>query len=315
MDFLRCLLLLGCLALAGCSRDETPAESARQFFDLCRENKVEEAYHSTSSMFQMEVSPNYFNARVREIEFARVKEIRLGEAAVQGDTATVPGEVEYPDGPSIKITVLMLRQGGKWRMQKTSANYPGAAASDIFRVLERTRDGQLTRASRTFMEPVAAIIPSQDQLEKLVETALLKLDEGIKKDDFTDFVAFVSDRWRFRGREPEEVRFLGSEPLMPRDADLHNHDGRVTKSQLSREYRPFIQAKVDLTPIRGKKMIFSQPPVLNTDGVLEIAGTYDESTFCFVGNDPPIPKRLTFQVNFVLESADWKVFGIAIALK
>ena len=316
MHPVRLISLLLAVLLAGCGRPEGPRETAGRFFDHCIHNKTDAAYAMSTTMFQVEVSQKYFEARVRELGLPKVTAVQWGEPVKRGNLTLVHGDFTRPEGGPLGLSVALAMEGGQWRFFEARLESPTGSGEDVFRVKARTPDGALVNAkgAASFTLPVAPVVPTNAQLEKIVEEVLLKLDAAIKADDFKDFVEFVSDRWKFRGKDPKDIEYFGTNANRLKNSDIDNKDRRLTSAELKRDYQELIKLHTDLSPIKGKKVIWSDVPAMTTDGVLETKGTF-ENTYCFINTDPPIPKLLSFQINFVFESATWKVFGLSVSLK
>jgi hypothetical protein len=299
--------------LGGCGNQEGPKQAAERFFTLCSRGKPGDAYNSSATMFQLERSPKYFEARLRELMLDRAEDIQFGTMTSRGSAYIVPVKLKLPGGKPLELSVSMVEENGQWRVLEVRQEFAQGVAEDVFSVKARGADTNLISRNKTFTEPVATAVPTQDQMQDLVEEALLKFDEAVKAADFSNFLEFVSDRWKFRGKDPRILNYTGNDPDLVKQRDPNNRDGRITKFALESSFRPFVDAKVDLTAIKGKKMKLDVPAAVNTEGVLEIKGRYD--TFVFAGANPPTPKKLTFKLEFVLEGAKWKLFGISVDLK
>jgi hypothetical protein len=57
-------------------------------------------------------------------------------------------------------------------------------------------------------------------------------------------------------------------------------------------------------------MILSAPARVNSDGVLNVSGTFD--TPVFQGGAPGQPRKLAFALEYVNEAAKWKLFGLTV---
>lgn len=309
MPFLRLLALFICTLLAACGDTEGPREAADRFFTLCAHGEVKKAYDSASKVFQLERSQKYFEARVRELGLDRAT-ATWGELTKKSGTFVVKGEFKVGNAEPFVLTVSMVEEAGAWRLLDAKSEAADGSIQDVFSVTARSADGQILSGIKTFTEPVAPSVPTDAQLTLLAQEALLKFDEAVKQGDFKNFHAFVSDRWKFRGKEED----LGSSfnRNATRISDSGNSEQRLTVAALDRAFKPFIDAKVDLTPIKGTKMILDQPATVSTDGVLLLKGRFD--AFVFAGANPPKPKRMEFKLEFVLEGAKWRIFGISVTL-
>ena len=144
-----------------------------------------------------------------------------------------------------------------------------------------------------------------------MEDTLLLFNEAIQNGgDFSALYSAASDRWKFRGRKKEDLEYVGSNPERIAKADPENRDDRLTIGALRTAFAAYIEAKVDLSPIKGMKMILSSPARMNSDGVLNLRGTFDANVF--QASAPGRPRRVEFRLEYVREAAWWKLMGLTV---
>ena len=305
----RILLLLVTLAVASCSGPKTnPKDAAVEFFQKCASGNSAAAYQSASKVFQLERSQKYFEARVRDLGLDRVKSVEWSEPEARGETQRVRGKFSLNDDKTINLVVAMVQENGEWRLLGATQTVDDRI-DDVFAVVARTEDSESDR-KRAFVEPVDTAMPSDRQLQQLVETTLIDFHEAIQADEFAGFFATVSDRWKYRGKDPRALNYAGTDPRRLQESDPMNRSQRLTVEALKREFHPFVAAKVDLSPIKGKKLILDPPAYITSDGVLTLQGHYKE--FVFQGGFPAQPRRLSFKLEYVFEGSSWKLFGITL---
>jgi hypothetical protein len=213
--------------------------------------------------------------------------------------------------PDIKrtLTVTMLRESGQWRFLNAKEAI-GDRVDDIFAVAERMADEDNFKGG--FLDPVSKSVPDGLQLQQLCERALLSFGEAVKREDWADFFAATSDRWRLRGKTPQQLNYVGNDPRLLEQADPHNTANRLTIAAIRTTFQSFVDRKVDLTPIKGKPITYDEPARMTSQGVLEVNGSY-KGTFVFTGAGlTPLPHRLSFKLEFVSEGSSWKLFGITV---
>jgi hypothetical protein len=140
----------------------------------------------------------------------------------------------------------------------------------------------------------------------------MDFQEAINRNDFADFFLAVSDRWKYRGKDPRLLGYTGTDPRRIEESDPFNKSQRLTVEALRSNFEPFVTAKVDLKPIKGKPMTLTTPAHLTSDGVLTLSGTYKD--FVFQGGFPAQPRRLRFKLEYVMEGSSWRLFGITLNL-
>lgn len=70
---------------------------------------------------------------------------------------------------------------------------------------------------------------------------------------------------------------------------------------LDKTFEPLLRSNINLGFVKEMTPQFSEPPVIDEDGVLRIIGAY-----------PSEPKRLTFHHTYVYEGSDWKIAGLRV---
>ena len=300
-----------CVFFAGCGDSKNgPREAADQFFALCANGKAAEAYASASGIFQIERSAKYFQARVRELGFDTMQGVTWTPLDTPGRARTLRGEFKLKDGHTVPLIVSVVQDSGRWCLLGVKIETPaGVVNEDLFAVAVRSQDSE-AESNKALLEPVAATLPTERQLEKLAEKALLEFDDAVKKNDFQGLYDSASDRWKFRGKDPRVLTYPGKDKAMIEKSDPYNKAQRLTKTAMEHAFRGFVEANTDITPIKGKKMILDEPANLNSEGVLTLIGHYD--AFVFQGGLPPTPCKMNFQLEFVQEGSQWKSFGFTV---
>ena len=310
--FRRALALLFSVLLCGCEdRSRTARDAAEEMARMFSEQRIAEAYEGTASAFRFRRSQNYFEARVRDLGLCDARAVKWDEAERNGRLATVHGAFTRKDGSRLALNFVFSTEDGGWRLVEARSDpVAGGVAEDVFAVAARTRDTVIARAVE-ILEPNAADIPPEPQLRQLAEDTLLLWNEAIQNGgDFSALYAAASDRWKFRGRDPRDLTYGGSDPARLKALDPDNNDNRLTIAALQNAFAAAAQAKVDISPIKGKKMILSEPARVNSDGVLILNGTFDASVF--QASMPGRPRRVEFNLEFVREAAQWKLFGLTV---
>ena len=306
------LALIFSALLCGCEdHSRTARDAAQDLARLFSERKFAEAYAQTAPAFRFRRSESYFEARLLDLGLCDARGVKWGEPERNGRLATVRGIFTLKDDGRLPLNFIFSLEDGAWRLIETrSMPGSGSVAEDVFAVAARTRDTVNTRAV-DILEPNAPEIPAEPQLRQLVEDTLLLFNEAIQNGgDFSTLYAAASDRWKFRGRKKEELEYVGSNPERIAKADPENRDDRLTIGALRTAFAAYVEAKVDLSPIKGKKMILTSPPRVNSDGVLNLYGTFDATVFQRTA--PDHPRRVDFKLEYVREAGWWKLMGLTV---
>lgn len=312
--FHRALALLFAVLLCGCGDTGKAArDAAEEMSRLFSEQRIADAYQQTASAFRFTRSENYFEARVRDLGLCDATGVTWGDDERHARLATVHGVFTLKDGGKLPLSFTFSMEDGGWRLiEAKSEPAPGSngAGEDVFTVALRTRDTVESRAM-DILEPNALAVPSEPQLRQLAEDTLLLFNEAIQKDgDFSALYAAASDRWKYRGRDPRDLTYGGSDPARLAKADPENKDNRLTVGALRNAFAAAVEAKVDLSPIKGKKLILSTPARVSSDGVLNVNGTFD--TPVYQASVPGQQRKLEFALEYVNEAAKWKLFGLTV---
>jgi hypothetical protein len=312
--FHRALALLFAALLGGCEdRTKTARDAAGEMSRLFSEQGIPEAYERASSAFRFTRSEKYFAARVSDLGLCDASSVKWGEEERHGRLATVRGVFTLKDGVTLPLNFTFGREDGGWRLVEARSDAaPGSKGrgEDVFAVALRTRDTAESKAME-ILEPNALDAPAEPQLRQLAEDTLLLFNEAIQNGgDFSALYAAASDRWKYRGRDPRELAYGGPDPERLAKVDPENRDNRLTIAALRNAFAAAIAAKVDLSPIKGRKMILSTPARVNSDGILNLNGTFD--TPVYQASVPGQPRKLEFALEYVNEAGKWKLFGLTV---
>jgi hypothetical protein len=311
--FLRTLALFFAALLCSCEdTSRTARDAAEEMSRRFTEQRFAEAYQQTSSAFRFTRSAKYFEARVRDLGLCDARDVKWGEPERNGRLATVRGVFTFKDGGQSALNFTFAMEEGGWRLIEARPDRApdGGTAEDVFAVEWRTRDTKEAKAT-DILEPNALDVPAEPQLRQLAEDTLLRFNEAIQNGgDFSALFSVASDRWKFRGRDPVDLKYAGSDPERRRKADPDNNDNRLTVGALGNAFHAAVEAKVDLSPIRGRKLILSDPARVTSDGVLSLNGTFDTSVY--QATMPGSARKLVFGLEYVREASQWKLFGITV---
>ncbi len=305
--------LLFSMLLGGChDTTKPPRDVAEEIARMFTEQRIAEAYEGTASAFRFRRSQNYFEARVRDLGLCEARSVKWGETKPEGKLTTVNAVFTLKDGAELPLNFVFSKEDGAWRLLEARSvpTRSTGFAEDVFAVAARTKDTIHAR-SVELLEPNATEIPSEAQLRDLAEETLLTFNEAIQNGgDFSALYAAASDRWKFRGRDPRELAYAGSDRERLERMDPFNNDNRLTIAALRNAFAAAIQAKVDISPIRGKKMTLFEPPRVSSDGVLILNGTFDATVL--QASRPGTAWKVVFMLEYVNEASRWKLFGLTV---
>jgi len=116
-------------------------------------------------------------------------------------------------------------------------------------------------------------VPPMDKVEAMALESMLDFNEAILAKSFDGFHGRISEMWR----------------------------KQITPAKLREIFEPFIDAEIDLSPIKDKQPVFPTAPAINEQGVLVVQGNY-----------PTEPKKAYFVLKYIQESGAWKLIGIQV---
>lgn len=119
-------------------------------------------------------------------------------------------------------------------------------------------------------------VPSERDMEELIQETLLDFNSAVQKGDFTDFHSKISSVWK----------------------------ATASPQKFNEGFSEFIDKKVDISNIEGKEATFDPQPTVTKKGkykVLQANGRYD--TY-------PLPVR--FENEYIQEGGTWKLISIRV---
>jgi hypothetical protein len=119
----------------------------------------------------------------------------------------------------------------------------------------------------------SASAPSGDELARLATESLLAFNQAIQAKDFGTFYDTLSDVWK----------------------------QQTTPDQLAQIFQEFMDENVDISPIKDVTPQFAAPAALDENGVMQVAGEF-----------PTQPSQVHFELQYVHQSAGWKLLGISV---
>lgn len=142
----------------------------------------------------------------------------------------------------------------------------------------KTDDAGLTQPT-TRADASKAEVPSDAEMQYMAKTTLLDFNKAIQKGDFTEFHGNISKTWR----------------------------NQISAEKFKQTFQDFIDKGVDISDIRSERATFSAPPGIESVGrqkMLVMRGSYDIS-----------PAPTTFELKYIPEGKEWKLFGIDVRTK
>ena len=116
-------------------------------------------------------------------------------------------------------------------------------------------------------------LPTDEKSKALILDSLLDFNKAIQDKSFDGFHTKISRAWQ----------------------------EQITADKLKEVFQQFIDKKLDISSIKTVDPILSEPPEINSDGLLVLKGYY-----------PTHPLKVNFQLKYIYEHPAWKLFGIKV---
>ena len=116
-------------------------------------------------------------------------------------------------------------------------------------------------------------LPTDEKSKTLILDSLLDFNKAVQNKSFDGFHTKISRAWQ----------------------------EQITPDKLKEVFQQFIDKKLDISSIKTVEPILSEPPQINSDGLLVLQGYY-----------PTHPSKVNFQLKYIYEHPAWKLFGINV---
>lgn len=116
-------------------------------------------------------------------------------------------------------------------------------------------------------------LPGSGELQRLVNDTLMHFNEALQIEYFGPFYQQISQAWQ----------------------------QQTNPAELLSAFRIFIEREISFAELRGSNAVFTVDPYTNDYGILHTEGYYDQ-----------VQRRVFFEMKFVEERGDWRLFGVNI---
>lgn len=262
------LLIVGWLAISGILKD--PARNAEadmaQFFKHLRNERYYDAYNQIATRLK-EVSFEGFERSILRHELDKVSTTDWETRKVGGTEATFSGVFDFFGGKRDEITVKLVRERSQWRVYSVVSRRAGNLITES--------SGIQLDSSREAGKPMDLSVPSDENMQRLVNGTLMSFNEAIQIQYFGSFYQSISTAWQ----------------------------QQTTATNLTEAFKVFIEKGVSFAALRDAKAEFIFPPIINDYGILLAEGYYIDGT-----------RRVNFRMKYVNEQDQWRLFGLDISL-
>jgi hypothetical protein len=165
----------------------------------------------------------------------------------------------------------------EWNLSNSGSESDNRTISNTSNTDEKKED--TTKAPSKKADASKGEMPADDELQYMARTTLLDFNDAIQKGDFSGFHSRLSKQWQ----------------------------KQISAEKFKEEFQAFIDKGVDISDISSEKADFSPAPNIEKMGsmkMLVMKGSYDIS-----------PAPTTFELKYVPDGKEWKLFGIDVRTK
>ncbi len=246
------------------------SRAADRFLARLSEGQPAQAYAMTTKAYREGVQPKDFARMTRLWNIKGFTAREDWEMQSGSGGVTLTGNLKIKTGQSIPMRMKLIKEDGGWKV----ASLQGPAPPQVHYLVMRSFGHWQRRRDDSQAPLTLPSLPSQADVDRLIQTSLRDLDKALDQEDFTDFHASVAEVWR---EDTPVVVF-------------------------KRVLQPFRETPVDLGAIAKGKPVFEQPVKVRPDGVLTADGKFLLP-----------PHALDFWLHYVQEDdKQWKLISLRI---
>jgi hypothetical protein len=270
------LLLAFLLALAGCAKKSDPLAVAQLFLQQVAAGQTQAAYQSAAFGFQAQRNSTVFEQSAREMGLVESVGANWEQPQITGREAKIPVTVQTKEGKQVPLIITLTKESSRWQVYslRSPPNATGVSENRF----------ALVGKAPTFTDSASQPAPPEADLRQLVRNTLLLFNEAVATNSFDAFYDATSLAWQ--------------------TGKFTQGQGQLTKGMLQREFKPFVDKKIDISGIKTVEPVWTAPITVGTDGLLTLAGYFPMDGY-----------RVNFSLKYVYELPTWKLFGIDVNLQ
>jgi hypothetical protein len=269
-----------CVVAAGChhapASAQDPESAADAFFAALEQGNPHDAYDSAAFGFQAAQTFAGFLSNAQALGLIGGHPPLWTSREIEGTEARLDGTILTPSGHTINVSVTMTPDGKAWKLFSLRTVNASQETENHFTLV-----GKGSGFDDVYHQPM----PGPRQLDDLVHRTMARFNSAIHEGDFNAFYQSLSQQWK------DGQRLSGDETA------------GVTANMLKNHFQPFIDKKIDLSPVAALQPVYDQPPRINEDGLLELEGHFNAPDY-----------RVNFSLEYAYELPWWKLFGINVSL-
>lgn len=200
---------------------------------------------------------------------------------VNNNVGSLKGSLTVTGGGVIPITISLVKSDDGWRIQNLKKAEGGAITDTPGQTpapatsAAEAPDAPNARAPDA-PNAEASDAPNAEAQAQLVAETLSAFAASVNAKDFTGFYDSISSRWQ----------------------------AQTSAEKLRESFGAFIDQEIDLTVVDGMQPNIDASAGIQADGTLHLTGHY-----------PTEPSRTSFDLQYELEDAQWKIINIDIDVR
>lgn len=168
-------------------------------------------------------------------------------------------------------------QGDRAHLEGSVATRPGGKIPLTLELVKESETWKVVyvsgpRAGVT-TEQSGKTLPTDAEGRGLILASLFAFNQAVQRGDFSDFHSQISQLWQ----------------------------EQITPERLKEAFAEFVTKQIDISKIKEVEPILTEPPQINSDGVLILEGYY-----------PTHPAKVHFRLKYTYEHPAWKLLGIKV---
>lgn len=165
-----CAGVIGIFVYGIFSITQPVVDASEEFLRLLGQEKIAEAYGSTSAGYRAQQDEESFTLAVKQVGLTKYASASWSNRQIKNQQGSTAGTVTNKDGGTSPIALTLIQEDGQWKV--ASVNYSGVDLTTIKTKLA---------------------LPADDELRKLATQSLLDFDQAVQAKDFAPFHETLSD--------------------------------------------------------------------------------------------------------------------------
>ncbi len=240
-------------------------EAADQFFADIGAGRIQEAYNRTSDDFRSQTSEQEFANWAAGHGLDRFESTSWSSRNMENNDGRVEGTVTLKSGEELPVIAVLVHQNEAWRIHGVEFQAAGTPTTQ-----QTTSTPEVTTETKTPPSPGNVTL---EDARVLALGTLLAFNHAVVTQEFESFHQDLAAPFQ----------------------------GQYSPEQLQEAFQPFFDQGIDIAPIIDVEPTFNRPPAVNSNGYLELSGTF-----------PTQPSQVKFDLQYLEEDGEWRLIDINV---